>query len=150
MNPPYEVLIHPIFDRQTNQIIRKPLRKRRVDLRDQLAKLAEELRRLEQLPHHNPPLNKKLANVPIQGRQDMEYLVTRVAGATVGKRAGHRLHYAFFEEERKVFPFFMTVSRKDVRKQKQDLDWQHLIVTIAKDYHVEGSKSFTTLEKYSF
>lgn len=119
-------------------------------MENQLAKLAEVLSRLEQLPQNNPPLNKKLANVPIQGKQGMEYLVTRVAGATVGKSAGHRLHYALFEEDKKVFPFFFTVSRKDVHKQKQDLDWQHLVVVIANDYFAKGRETFTSLEKYSF
>lgn len=144
MNPSYEILLHQLFDKQIEREIRKPLRKRKRDLESRLEKLAEVLNRLKQSPQPNQTSNKKLAGFPKQGKQNVEYLYTRVAGAGTGKRSGYRLYYALFEEERIVFPLFLTDQRKNIPRQQKNQETQRIsiMITVSEDYLAKRSEHF--------
>lgn len=128
--PSFEILLHDSFADHLANILRKS---RGSQLQDQLSKA------LEQLSKH--PLasnaNRKIADFPLQDKQGMTYLVTRVGG-----RSGRRLRYGLFEEKRQVILYHLSSPRKDVEKELRNLDLVPAIEDINTDFFTENYNKF--------
>ncbi|MCY4023798.1 MAG: hypothetical protein OXF32_10145 [Anaerolineaceae bacterium] len=128
--PSFEILLHDSFSDQLANILRKS---RGSQLQDQLDKALE---RLGQHPYVSNA-NRKIADFPLQDKQGMIYLVTRVGG-----RSGRRRRYGLFEEKRQVILYHLSSARKDVEKELRNLDLVSVIEDINADFFAENYGSF--------
>jgi len=81
--------------------------------------------------------NRKIADFPLQGKQGMTYIITRVGG-----RSGRRLRYGWFEEKRQVILYHLSSPRKDAEKEFRNLDLVSVIEDINTDFFAENYDNF--------
>lgn len=138
----YEILLHDEFlERVVRAMNLRRKRRRRTDIELQdLVSVA--LDELAQKPRDtDSSANRRVAGILYAGESGVAYFLRRVGG-----RAGRRLYYCVIEKDKVVLPAFLTDQRKDVHKDKRNLEWKNIIRDIASDYSAKRMGRFTSWE----